>query len=156
MPVINPSSVQEYVDFGLMGFALSRYSGCWVGFKAVAETVESSSSISVDPERVTIVLPTDFEPLEDGLGIRFPVPTVDQERRLVGAKLKAVAAFARANPFDRPVWNSPDARLGVVTTGKAYLDVRQAMSDLGIDEARARELGISIYKVGMTWPLETE
>jgi len=156
MPVINPSSVQEYVDFGLMGFALSRYSGCWVGFKAVAETVESSSSISVDPERVTIVLPTDFEPLEDGLGIRFPDPTVDQERRLVGAKLKAVAAFARANPFDRPVWNSPDARLGVVTTGKAYLDVRQAMSDLGIDEARARELGISIYKVGMTWPLETE
>ncbi|KCZ58707.1 indolepyruvate ferredoxin oxidoreductase family protein [Hyphomonas chukchiensis] len=156
IPVINPSSVQEYVDFGLMGFALSRYSGCWVGFKAVAETVESSASISVDPERVTIVLPTDFVPPEGGLGIRSPDPTVEQERRLVGAKLKAVAAFARANPFDRSVWNSPGARLGVVTTGKAYLDVRQAMSDLGIDEARARELGISIYKVGMTWPLETE
>lgn len=156
IPVVNPASVQEYIDFGLLGFALSRYSGCWVGFKAISETIESSASVVLDPERVQIVVPTDFEMPEGGLGIRTPDPLVEQEIRLHGPKMDAIAAFARANRFDWTVWGSPVARIGIVTTGKAYLDVRQALSDLGLDEARARQMGVTLYKVGLTWPLETE
>jgi indolepyruvate ferredoxin oxidoreductase len=155
MPVLNPATVQEYIDFGLMGFALSRYSGCWVGFKAVTETVESSASISLDPAGFVINTPEDFIPPPGGLGIRWPAPPLEMERRLHGPKMQAIAAFARANALDRPVWNHPGARVGIVTTGKAYLDVRQALEHLGVDERRAAALGIALYKVGLTWPLET-
>jgi len=155
MPVLNPATVQEYIDFGLMGVALSRYSGCWVGFKAVTETVESSASISIDPAGFVINTPQDFVLPEGGLGIRWPAPPLELERRLHGPKMQAIAAFARANRLDWSVWNAPGARIGVFTTGKAYLDVRQAFDQLGIDERRAAALGISLYKVGLTWPLET-
>ena len=155
MPILNPATVQEYIDFGLMGFALSRYSGCWVGFTAVTETVESSASISIDPAGFVINTPEDFILPVGGLGIRWPAPPLELERRLHGPKMQAIAAFARANRLDWPVWNAPGARIGVFTTGKAYLDVRQAFDLLGIDERRAAELGISLYKVGLTWPLET-
>ena len=156
MPILNPATVQEYLDFGLYGFALSRFSGCWIGFKAISEAVESSASVEVASDRVKILLPTDFEPPASGLHIRWPDPPLDAEARLHGPKMRAVAAFARANPLDRIVLDSTPARLGIMTTGKAYLDVRQALSDLGITDAAARELGLRIYKVGLTWPLERE
>ena len=154
MPILNPATLQDYLDLGLYGFALSRFSGCWVGFKAISETVESSASIYSDPSRVQVVLPTDFEMPPGGLNIRWPDPPLEQERRLHGAKMAAVAAFARANQLDRIVLDSKPARFGIVATGKAYLDLRQALADLGITEKDAQELGLRIYKVAMTWPLE--
>jgi indolepyruvate ferredoxin oxidoreductase len=154
MPIINPATLQDYLDLGVLGFALSRYSGCWVGFKAISETVESSASIYGDPSRVQVTLPIDFEMPPGGLNIRWPDPPLDQERRLFGPKMQAVAAFARANQFDRIVLDSRPARLGIITTGKAYLDLRQALADLGISERDAEALGLRIYKVALTWPLE--
>jgi indolepyruvate ferredoxin oxidoreductase len=154
MPVLNPASLQDYLDLGLYGFALSRFSGCWVGFKAISEVVESSASIHSDPSRLQIVAPTDFEMPPGGLHIRWPDPPLEQERRLHGPKMAAIAAFARANPVDRIVLDSRPARLGIVATGKAYLDLRQALADLGISDAVARELGLRIYKIALIWPLE--
>jgi indolepyruvate ferredoxin oxidoreductase len=156
IPVLNPASVQEYLELGLAGWALSRYSGCWVGFKAVSETVESSASVEIDPHRPQFVLPIDFELPPDGLSIRWPDPPLEQEKRLHGPKMQAVAAWARANRLDRQVFGPKRARLGIVTTGKAYNDVRQALDLLGIDERRAESLGLSIYKVVLSWPLEPE
>ncbi|MBN9486805.1 MAG: indolepyruvate ferredoxin oxidoreductase family protein [Alphaproteobacteria bacterium] len=160
IPVVNPATVQEYLDFGILGFALSRYSGCWVGFKAISETVESGASVWVDPERIQVVMPTDFQLPPGGLGIRNPDPPLDQERRLHGPKMAAVQAFVRVNGFDRVVIDPPQsgtrARIGIMTTGKAYLDTRQALEDLGISDERAKAMGIRLYKVGVTWPLEPE
>jgi indolepyruvate ferredoxin oxidoreductase len=154
MPILNPATLQDYLDLGLLGFALSRFSGCWVGFKAISETVESSASIDSDPSRIKVVWPADFEMPPDGLNIRWPDPPLDQERRLFGPKMAAVAAFARANAFDRIVLDGKPARLGIIATGKAYLDLRQAMADLGISDRDAEILGLRLYKVALTWPLE--
>lgn len=154
MPVLNPATLQDYLDLGLYGFALSRFSGCWVGFKAISETVESSASIYSDPARIEIITPDDFVPPPGGLSIRWPDAPLEQERRLHGSKMAAVAAFARANRLDRIVLDSQPARLGIVATGKAYLDLRQALAELGITDQAARELGLRIYKVALTWPLE--
>src|SRR6516165_26733 len=156
MPIINPSSLQEYLDLGLFGFALSRYCGCWVGFKAIGETVESSASIYSDIDRVKIVLPDDFEMPPGGLNIRWPDPPLEQEKRLFGPKLAAAKAFVRANTLDKIVLDSKPARLGIITTGKAYLDLRQALADLGISERDAQAMGLRIYKVALTWPLEEQ
>ncbi len=156
IPVLNPASVQDYLDFGVLGFALSRFSGCWVALKAIAETVESSASVDLDPQRVKVTLPSDFVPPADGLGLRWPDTPLEQERRLHGPKMDAVRAFARVNVLDRVVLDAPHARLGIAATGKAYLDVRQALAELGIDDAGARALGIRLYKIGMSWPLEPE
>jgi indolepyruvate ferredoxin oxidoreductase len=156
MPIVNPANVQEYLDLGLLGFALSRWSGCWVGFKTIAETVESAASIHTDPARIRIVTPTDFEMPPGGLGMRWPDAALAQEARLHGPKMQAVAAFARVNGFDRLVIGADPARLGIITTGKAFLDVRQALADLGISDAQAAALGIRLYKVALTWPLEPE
>jgi len=156
MPVLNPASVQDYLDFGLLGWAMSRYSGCWIGFKCLTDTVESSASVGVDPERVRIRLPEDFELPPGGLGIRYGVMPTALEERLFEWKLPAAQAFARANGIDRVMLGGPRPRLGIVTTGKAYLDVRQALDELGVDAARAESLGLSLYKVGMSWPLEPE
>ncbi|MGL4963716.1 MAG: indolepyruvate ferredoxin oxidoreductase family protein [Inquilinus sp.] len=154
MPVLNPTNVQEILDYGLYGWAMSRYSGLWVGFKTIAENVDSSASVHVDPNRVQIVLPEDFAMPPGGLNIRWPDPPLVQEERLMRDKLYAALAFARANRLDHLVYDSGRHRFGIVTTGKSYLDVRQALDDLGIDRALAAELGICIYKVGMPWPLE--
>jgi indolepyruvate ferredoxin oxidoreductase len=156
MPVLNPSSVQEMIDYGLFGWALSRYSGCWVAYKALGEILDSSASITVDPTRQRFVMPTDYEMPEGGLHIRWPDTALEQEHRLMKHKLYAALAFARANRINRVVMDSPSPRLGIVTTGKSYLDVRQALEDLGIDERLAAEAGIRVYKVGMPWPLERE
>ena len=154
MPVLNPAGVQDILDMGLLGWAMSRFTGRWVGFKTIAETVESSASVNVDPHQLDIVIPTDFEMPPGGLNIRWPDPPLDQEMRLHRYAVAAACAFARANGIDRVVLDSPRARLGIVTTGKSYLDVLQALEYLGISEADARAIGIRVYKVGMTWPLE--
>ncbi|MCP5420340.1 MAG: indolepyruvate ferredoxin oxidoreductase family protein [Gammaproteobacteria bacterium] len=154
MPVLVPCGVQEYLDYGLHGWALSRYSGCWVAFKAIADTVESSASVEVSPQRVSIVLPEDFTLPPGGLNIRWPDPPLVQEERLLHYKLYAALAYCRANRLNRIMLDSPRPRLGIITSGKSYLDVRQALDDLGIDEKQAAEIGIRVYKVGMVWPLE--
>ena len=153
MPTLNPASVSEYLDFGLYGFALSRYSGCWVGFKAISETVESAASVNLDYQR-QFNTPGDYQATSN-LHYRWPdLPGPQIEARMV-EKLDAVRAFARANPIDKRIYNIPDARFGIITTGKGHLDLMEALRMLGIDEQRAREIGIDIYKVGMVWPLET-
>ncbi len=156
IPVLNPAGVGEILDYGLYGWAMSRYSGCWVALKTVAETMDSSASIAVDPDRVRIVLPDDFDLPAGVLNIRWPDPPLEQEARLHRWKLPAAVAFARANRLDRVVFDSPQPRFGIVTTGKSYLDVRQALDDLGIGPAEARALGLRLYKVAMPWPLEPE
>ena len=145
IPVLAPAGVQEYLDLGLHGWAMSRYSGCWVGFKAVADTVESSASVDVSPDRVRILLPTDYELPPDGLNIRWPDTPLAQEERLLNHKLYAALAYCRANQLNRIVIDAPNPRLGIITCGKSYLDVRQAFDDLGIDDAHAGEIGIRLY-----------
>jgi indolepyruvate ferredoxin oxidoreductase len=153
IPVLFPSSVQDYLDLGLHGFAISRYSGSWVGFKCLTDTVESAASVEVGPERVSIREPQDFERPE-GLHIGWSNLPAQVEQRLFRQRLPAVQAYVRANGLDRSFFDAPQRRLGIVTTGKAYLDVRQALDELGIDEARAREIGLALYKVALVWPLE--
>ena len=156
IPVLYPSSVQEILDLGLHGWAMSRYSGLWVGFKCVADTVESSASVSIDPERVNIVVPDDFPVPPDGVSIRWPDPFLATEARMQDYKIYMALHYARANKLNRIVVDSPKPRLGIVTSGKSYLDVRQALDDLGLDERDMAELGIRVYKIAMPWPLEPE
>jgi len=156
IPMLYPAGIQEYLDYGMLGWAMSRYSGLWVGFKAVSELVESSASVDVDPSRLNFRIPTDFEMPLGGLNIRWPDDRWDQEERIMKYKIYAALAFARANKIDRVVMDSPKPRIGVVATGKSYLDLRQAMEDLGIDEEMAADIGLRVYKVGMTWPLERD
>lgn len=155
MPMLNPASVAEYIEYGLYGFALSRFSGTWVGFKAISETVESAASVELK-ELPEFAVPEDFEKPESGLHYRWPdFPGPQIESRMV-AKIDAVRAFARANPIDRRIYNIADARMGIISTGKGFLDTMEALKLLGINEKRARKIGLDIYKVGMVWPLETE
>jgi indolepyruvate ferredoxin oxidoreductase len=155
-PVLVPAGVQDILDFGLYGWAMSRFSGCWVGFKVVADTVDTAASVYADPNRVQIVRPDDVALPEAGLNIRWPDPPLDQEARLHRHKLYAALGFARANGLNKRVIDSPNRKFGIVTAGKAYLDVCQALDDLGIDETLAADIGLSVYKIGMAWPLERE
>jgi indolepyruvate ferredoxin oxidoreductase len=156
IPVLYPSSVQEILDLGLHGFAMSRYSGCWVGFKCVSDTVESSASVSIDPGRVKIIVPDDFPLPPDGVSIRWPDGFLQSEARMQDYKAYAALHYCRVNRLNRIVIDSPKPRLGIITSGKSYLDVRQALDDLGITEADAAEIGIRVFKVAMPWPLEPE
>lgn len=156
MPILNPAGVQDILDMGILGWALSRYTGRWVGFKTIAETVESSASVHVNPHQLGIVIPSDFEMPQGGLNIRWPDPPMQQEMRLHQYAMQAAMAFARVNQLDKIIFDSPKARLGIITTGKSYLDVLQALEYLGIEQEECRDIGIRVYKVGMTWPLEPE
>jgi indolepyruvate ferredoxin oxidoreductase len=162
IPVLNPSGVQEILDFGLHGWAMSRYSGAWVALKVTAETTDVAVSVDLDPERVQARIPTDFDMPAGGLSIRLPASplagpqALEQELRLHKYKLAAAVAYARANQLDRVITDGPGRRFGIVTCGKSYLDVRQALEDLGLDEAELRRLGVALYKVGLTWPMEPQ
>ena len=153
MPHLHPANVAEYLEYGLYGIALSRFSGMWVGFKAISETVESAMSVELPPYR-QFVIPEDFVVPPGGLHYRWPdLPGPQIEERLEAKKM-ATLAFAAANPIDRKIFDVPDARFGIVTTGKAHLDLMEALRLLGIDRKQARRIGLDVYKVGMVWPLE--
>ena len=156
IPVLAPAGIQDILDLGIHGWAMSRYSGLWVAFKTTAETVESSASVFVDPDRMQVRLPEDFALPPDGVHARWPDPALAQERRIVDYKVYAAQAYARANRLDYTVFDSPNPRLGIISCGKSYLDVRQALGDLGIDAQEAARIGIRLYKVGLVWPLEAE
>ncbi|MDE1713856.1 indolepyruvate ferredoxin oxidoreductase family protein (plasmid) [Chromobacterium amazonense] len=156
IPVLSPSGVQEVLDLGLHGWAMSRYSGCWVAIKAITDTIESSAIVDISPERFEFKIPKDFPIPEDGLNIRWPDTPLAQEKRVLHHRLYAALAYARENKLNRITLDSPKPRLGIITCGKSYLDVMQALDDLGISEAQAAEIGLRIFKVGMVWPLEPE
>jgi len=154
VPVLNPANVQEVLDLGVLGWELSRYSGCWVGLKAITENMDAAISAEIDPGRVQVVIPEDYTLPEDGVHTRWPDTPMAQEERLQRHKIYAARAFARANNINRIEIDSANARLGIITTGKSYLDTLQALEDLGIDQNLAAQIGIRLFKVGMSWPLE--
>ena len=154
MPVLAPANVQEVLDLGIYGWELSRYCGCWVGLKAITENMDSAISAEIDPSRVSIRLPQDFEMPDGGVNVRWPDSPLAQEERLNKYKIYAALAFARENELNKIVIDTDQPKLGIITSGKSYLDVLQAFDDLGISEELASEIGIRVYKVGMPWPLE--
>lgn len=154
IPVLHPAGAQEFLDYGLHGWALSRYSGLWAGMKLVSETVDTTTSVMIDPARPPIVLPQDGLMPPEGVHIRWPDDALAKEERLHRYKIDLALVYARANGLDRTVIDTPGARLGIVTVGKSYLDVRQALAQLGLDDEATRKHGISLYKVAMPWPLE--
>ncbi len=156
IPMLYPSSIHEFVEIGLLGIAMSRYSGCWVGMKVISDTVETTAAVDLAGETRQFVIPTDFELPEDGVNLRAPDNRWLQDERLQNYKPYAALAFARANKVDEITLDSNNARLGIVASGKAYENVRQALRELEIDKQIAQDLGIRVYKVRMPWPLEPE
>ena len=154
LPVFFPSSVQDILDMGLHAFAMSRFAGLWSGMKTIQEVVESSASVMVDPTRVQIVLPEDFRMPSGGLHIRWPDAPLEQEARLMDYKWYAALAYVRANRLNHNVIEGPNDRYGIIASGKAYNDTRQALADLGLDDDTCRALGIRLHKVNVVWPLE--
>jgi indolepyruvate ferredoxin oxidoreductase len=156
MPILNPSNVQEILDYGLLGFALSRFAGAWVGLKCVKDNIEQTAVVDASPDRVTPIIP-DFVMPEGGLNIRLGDTPLAKEARLHDYKRPAVVAFSKANKLDRIILSGGrNPRIGIITTGKSYQDVCEALDLLGIDEVRAADLGIRLYKVGMPYPLEPD
>lgn len=154
LPVFFPSNVQDILDMGLHAFAMSRFAGVWSGMKTIQEVVESSSSVYVDADRVQIILPEDFEMPPGGLHIRWPDAPLEQEARLMDYKWYAALAYVRANKLNHNVIAGPNDRFGIIASGKAYNDTRQALADLGLDDASCTRLGIRLHKVNVVWPLE--
>ena len=153
MPIVSPAGVQEILDYGLYGFALSRFAGIWVGLKTMKDTVEATAVVDGRPDRMGFVLP-EFDMPKGGLNIRLDDHWIAQEERLFAHKRYAAEAFARANGIDRRVHGKPGARIGLVAAGKNWLDLMTAMASLGLDAAEADRLGITTYKIGQTWPLD--
>lgn len=153
LPVFFPATVQEILDLGIHAFAMSRFSGVWTGMKTIQEIVESSATAMIDPERVEIVIP-EFEMPPGGVHIRWPDHALDQEARLFDYKWYAALAYVRANRLNHNVIAGPNDRFGIIASGKAYNDMRQALIDLGLDDATCRQLGIRVHKVAVVWPLE--
>ncbi len=154
LPVFFPSSVQDILDMGLHAFAMSRFAGVWSAMKTIQEIVESSSSISVDPDRVDIILPEDFHMPAGGLHIRWPDAPLEQEARLMDYKWYAALAYVRANRLNHNVIEGPNDRFGIIASGKGYNDTRQALHDLGLDDEVCRRIGLRLHKVNVVWPLE--
>jgi indolepyruvate ferredoxin oxidoreductase len=154
IPILNPAGVQEILDYGLYGWAMSRFCGTWVALKSMHETVESTAVIDGSLERVNIVIPQDFAMPEGGLNIRLHDTILGQEARLHDYKRDAMLAFVRANRLNQYIASGGrKPRIGIITVGKSYLDVRQALDELGIDEVRCNDLGIRLYKIGCPWPI---
>jgi indolepyruvate ferredoxin oxidoreductase len=156
MPYLYPSSIHEMIEMGLLGIAMSRYSGCWVGMKVITETVETTAEIDLTDEMTPFVIPGDFEMPPGGLNLRWPDDRFDQDRRLQDYKGFAAIAFARANKVNRITMDSPNARFGIMASGKSYEDIRQALRELGVTPEVAAKIGLRLYKIGMPWPLEPE
>lgn len=154
MPVVSPAGVQEILDYGLYGYALSRFSGLWVGLKTMKDTVEVTSVVDADPDRIQIAFPDEYDMPEDGLNIRLQDDRFLQETRLINQKRFAAEAFSHANKMDKRIWGKPGAKIGFVAAGKNWLDLVHALSLLNIDENIAERLGITTYKVGQVWPLD--
>ena len=154
MPVLAPADVQEVLDYGLIAYSLSRFSGLWTGLIALADTMDSGATIDVSLGRHAHVIPESFALPADGLGIRLKDQPLDKERRLRLYKLPAALSFAKANNIDRTVLAGPRRRFGIATHGQAFKDVMEALDAMGISLAQAADLGVAIYKVGMPWPLE--
>lgn len=156
MPILNPANLQDYLEFGLYGWALSRFSGAWVGFKAISETVESAGVVTVPEVMPRFAVPVEFTAPADGLHYRWPnLPSAEIEQRMLN-RLDAVRAFAVVNSIDRLLADPREATLGIVTTGKAHLDLMQALEDLGLSPDDLSSLGIRLYKVGLSFPLEPQ
>ncbi|MDA0997403.1 MAG: indolepyruvate ferredoxin oxidoreductase family protein [Proteobacteria bacterium] len=156
IPFLHPANVQEILRLGLLGLAMSRYAGLWVGMKCITDNVDTSASVDIDPSLYDFRLPTDFEMPPEGLHIRWPDPPLEQEMRLHRHKIYAALAFARANDFNTITLDSPTPRFGIAATGKSYMDVLQALDDLGIGERQAAEIGLRLFKITMPWPLERD
>ncbi|MBO6552284.1 MAG: indolepyruvate ferredoxin oxidoreductase family protein [Roseitalea sp.] len=155
IPCLYPSSIHEFLEIGLLGIAMSRYSGLWVGMKFISDTVETTSVVDLSAESRQFVIP-DFGLPPGGVNLRWPDPPLVQDQRLQEIKPYAALAFARANGVDQITMDSPKARFGIAGSGKAYEDVRQALFELGIGDDEAAHIGLRLYKVRMTWPLEPE
>ncbi len=156
IPVLHPSGIEDALNLGLHGIAMSRYSGAWTAFKIISDFADSSASVNTDPFKLTFNRPTDFAMPEEGLNIRWYDPPVAQEERLVNWKLPAAQAYARANGLDYFTVNPAKKRIAIVATGKGWMDTMQALDDLGIPKKRAEEMGIAVYKVALVWPLEPQ
>ena len=155
LPVFFPASVQEVLDLGVHAFALSRFSGVWSGMKTIQEIVESSATADINADRVKIVLP-DFEMPPGGVHIRWPDSALEQEARLFDFKWYAALAYIRANRLNHNVIEGHNDRYGIIASGKAYNDTRQALLDLGLDNETCQRLGIRVHKVSVVWPLEAQ
>jgi len=154
MPILNPAGVQEIVDYAQYGWALSRYAGVWSALKCMHETVESTGVIDGGLDRIQIVTPNDFAMPPGGLNIRLVDTILGQEARLHDFKRDAMLAFVRANKLNRMITSGGrNPRMGIITTGKSYLDVRQAFDELGLDEVKCNEIGVRIFKIGCPWPI---
>jgi len=161
IPVLYPCNVGEYIELGLHGWAMSRFSGCAVAFKALADTVESSASIEADPFRFKTLVPTDFVMPEGGLNCRLSndllgLQARKQEALMQDYKIYAAMAYARLNKLNHTTIDSPNAKLGIIASGKSYMDVLEALDELGINEENAAQIGIRLFKVAMPWPLEPD
>ena len=154
IPVLYPTGVADIIEMGLHGFAMSRYSGCYVALKCVSDTVDASASVNLDIDSPRVVIPTDFQISAGGVHIRWPDVPLEQELRLQHDKIYAALAYARANKLNRVTIDAKQAKLGIIASGKSYLDTMQALEDLGIDARHAAEIGLRVMKVGMPWPLE--
>jgi len=153
-PILNPAGVQEIIDYGLYGYAMSRFCGTWVAFKCVKENIESTASIDGSLDRVKIITPEDFAMPPGGLNIRVRDGILDMEARLQDYKRDAMLAFVRANNLNRIILSGGRTpKVGIITVGKSYLDVRQAMDELGLDEVKANDMGLRLFKVACPWPL---
>ncbi len=155
LPVFFPTSVQDILDLGLHAWAMSRFSGVWAGMKTIQEIVESSATVLIDPHRVQIATP-EFDMPPGGLHIRWPDHALEQEARLFDHKWYAALAYIRANRLNHNVIEGPNDRLGLIASGKAYNDTRQALLDLGLDDATCRRIGLRLHKVAVVWPLEAQ
>ncbi len=154
MPILSPAGVQEILDYGALGYALSRFAGVWVGIKCIKDTIESTAVVDARLDRVTPVTPKDYALPPGGLNIRTPDPILEQEARLQDHKRDAMVAWLAANGINKTILNGgPSPKIGIITAGKSYLDVRQALDDLGLDEKRCDELGVRLFKLGCTWPV---
>src|SRR5262245_40435161 len=154
IPILNPAGIQEIIDYGLYGWAMSRFTGAWTALKCMHETVETTAVVDGSLDRVKIVMPDDFVMPEGGLNIRLGDTILGMEARLTDYKRDAMIAFVRANKLNKYITTGGrNPKIGIITLGKSYLDVRQALDELEIDEVRANDLGLRIYKVACPYPL---